>query len=317
MSDRGGSSGSGGRSTIGALLLVANLALAGLNLDKRGYLPVSTGLWEESSVEADGGAALDDAAADGTAGDDAAAEADDPADEDDAAAGDAASGDDGADPSGTAGDAEDAAPETTVIDEVDDWPGGRGPVPLSPPVPRVATIDEEGRLTLSGSAPNWATARLLAELAGTNLPGGFDAVNNQLTWHPDAPADIRSGDVVINSATTFDLNDASIEPGSAPILDLAADILSTRPSLFVVVIGHTDDVGDDEVNAQLALARANAVAEYLIAAGVVPAQIVIAAAGEDDPTASNETQAGRDANRRIELQFKNFFLPTADAGAGS
>ncbi|MDH3682883.1 MAG: OmpA family protein, partial [Acidimicrobiia bacterium] len=200
---------------------------------------------------------------------------------------------------------------------VDDWPGGRGPEPTGPPMPRLATIGADGRLTLTGSVPDWATATRISQVAGANLPAGVDGVNNQLSWHPDAPSDIRSGDVLIDQAATFALGQATIEPASYPTLDLAAELLQSRPSLFVVVIGHTDNVGDEELNAELALDRANAVVGYLVERGVVPGQIVVASAGEDDPTASNETQAGRDANRRIELQFKNFFIPPQDFGQPS
>lgn len=280
-----------------------NLILGLLNLDKLGYLPISTGLWNDEAVQADGAATPTES---GGGDDEPTEEA----------------------PVTDGSDAEAASDETTpttempaqeqstaTSEDVDDWPNGRGPVPVGPPVPRLATIDADGRMTLTGSVPNWATAQALVQIGGSNLPGGPDDVNNQLTWHPEASADIRAGDVLVDSAATFGLGETEIVP-PVPILDLAIQVLQSRPSLFVVVVGHTDDVGDEEQNAQIALARAEAVVAYLVEGGVVPTQIVVASAGEDDPTASNETEAGRDANRRIELQFKNFFIPPTDFGSG-
>lgn len=275
------------RRLVAAVLVVLNLTLIALNLDKHGLLPFSSGLW--SSEPGETVAARDDSVTTSTTAPRLIT---------------------------------DTSSETVVASsadnevDVDDWPGGRGPVPEGPPVPRRATIFADGRVDLTGSAPDWATAIRIADYAGRNLPGGVEAVNNQLTWHPDASTDVRSGDVVIDQAATFDVGQSVISPESGPALDLAAQLLRSRPSLFVVVIGHTDDVGDEELNAQLALDRANAVVGYLIGTGVVPGQIVVAAAGEDDPTASNETAAGREANRRIELQFKNFLIPPQDFGAG-
>ena len=262
-----------GRLVIAGGLLILNLALLVLNLDKHRLLPV------------------------------------DP-DPDETAAGDTTVTTPGAD-GAVAG--ESTLPPSTAADAttttVDDWPGGHGPVPEGPPVPRVAVIAADGTVTLTGSSPNWATALKIVEFAGANLPGGTEVVDNQLTWHPDASTDTQSGLVVMDQAATFGVAGSEIDPSSTPGLDLTAEILSSRPSLFVVVIGHTDDQGDADVNAQLALDRANAVVDYLVDKGVIPGQLVVASAGEDDPFASNETEAGRGQNRRIELRFENFLIP--------
>ncbi|MEL7156415.1 MAG: OmpA family protein, partial [Actinomycetota bacterium] len=125
----------------------------------------------------------------------------------------------------------------------------------------------------------------------------------------------QSGNVFIEQAATFSLGQSDIDPASLPTLDFVAGLLNTRPSLFVVVIGHTDDVGDEQLNAELAFTRANAVVDYLVGqGGVVPGQLVVASAGEDAPVASNDTAEWREFNRRIELQFKNFLVPPGQIG---
>lgn len=197
-----------------------------------------------------------------------------------------------------------------VAGEADDWPGGRGPAPEGAPARRRLTINPDGTMTLTGSAPDWATALKTETIAASLNPGGPEAVANQVTWHPDAPADVRAGDVVIDQAATFGVGDSAIDPASFPVLDQAAQYLLTYPTVFVVIIGHTDDVGDEDVNVNLSLDRANAVFDYLVSKGVVPGQLILASAGEDDPTASNETAEGREVNRRIEMQFKNFLTPS-------
>ena len=181
-----------------------------------------------------------------------------------------------------------------------DWPGGPGPVPTGDPPPRRATLGADGRLQLTGSAPNWGVATKIAQYAAEKLPGGAGAVDNVLTWHPDAPAETQSGEVVMTGAATFAPGGAEIDPGSFPVLDLAAQIMVAHPTVFAVVIGHTDDQGDEAANAELASIRAAAVVDYLVGKGVVPGQLVVAAAGEDDPVADNQTAEGRGGRDEIE-----------------
>jgi len=195
-----------------------------------------------------------------------------------------------------------------------DWPGGPGPVPTGEPVVRRATLGADGRLQLTGSAPSWAVATKVVQYAGEKLPGGAAAVDNQLTWHPDAAPEIQSGDVVIPQAAAFAPGGNEIDPASLPLLDLAAQIMVNHPTVFAVVIGHTDDQGDEATNAELASVRATAVVDYLIGKGVVAGQLVVAAAGEDDPLADNQTAEGRNANRRAEIRFKNFLISDASLG---
>ena len=282
-------------------LLVVNLVLVWLNLAKHDLVTLSFGSADETEagsaavggVDGDVGDVGGDVEVDPLAGDDSA-------DSDTGGAvGDPADGDGQETTPTTAG-----APTT-----VDDWPGGRGPVPDGPAEPRVAVVDTNGGMQLTGSAPDWATVTKIVQYAGEKLPGGPAAVDNQLTWHPDASSSTQWGDVVMPDAVTFAVGLSDIEPGSVAGLDLAAEILTEHPTVFAIVIGHADNQGDDGDNAQLAADRAGAVVDYLIGQGVVPGQIVVASAGEDDPTASNATEEGRALNRRAEIQFKNLLIP--------
>jgi outer membrane protein OmpA-like peptidoglycan-associated protein len=67
------------------------------------------------------------------------------------------------------------------------------------------------------------------------------------------------------------------------------------------VEGHTDSIGTESANMQLSRARAQVVKEYLIARGVPPERLATVGHGEKEPVAGNETDDGRQRNRRVEL----------------
>jgi outer membrane protein OmpA-like peptidoglycan-associated protein len=77
--------------------------------------------------------------------------------------------------------------------------------------------------------------------------------------------------------------------------------LNEYPKTTVTVMGYTDSVGSTESNRDLSRRRARAVADYLGQRGVSPARMVVDSRGEEDPIASNDTEAGRAQNRRVEL----------------
>jgi len=69
----------------------------------------------------------------------------------------------------------------------------------------------------------------------------------------------------------------------------------------IEVAGHTDNVGSDAYNQQLSVQRANAVAAYLGGKNVIQQRMMIVGAGETHPIATNDTDAGRAQNRRVEI----------------
>ncbi|MEL7026008.1 MAG: OmpA family protein [Pseudomonadota bacterium] len=83
-----------------------------------------------------------------------------------------------------------------------------------------------------------------------------------------------------------------------------AQSLNKYPDTNVQVVGHTDDIGSFEYNRDLSLRRANSVAQVLRSGGVSGARINTFGAGYDQPIASNRTDAGRAANRRVEITIR-------------
>jgi outer membrane protein OmpA-like peptidoglycan-associated protein len=69
----------------------------------------------------------------------------------------------------------------------------------------------------------------------------------------------------------------------------------------VTVVGHTDNTGGDAVNDPLSRDRAEAVRNYLAARGLDPARVTVQGRGAREPVAGNDTEAGRAANRRVEI----------------
>ena len=100
----------------------------------------------------------------------------------------------------------------------------------------------------------------------------------------------------------FDTDSADINPESAPILAEIAKLLQARPSLNILVVGHTDNQGAYEYNMNLSGRRAGAVARYLADQhGLAPNRMHSAGVGFLAPVSSNDTPAGRAKNRRVEL----------------
>lgn len=114
-----------------------------------------------------------------------------------------------------------------------------------------------------------------------------------------APAPVKQR--IVLRGVNFDFNSADIRPEARPVLDQAAQILKANRNVEVRVEGHTDSVGTPEYNQALSLRRAESVFRYLVNRGVDPERCRVEGFGESRPIASNETDAGRAQNRRVEL----------------
>ena len=101
---------------------------------------------------------------------------------------------------------------------------------------------------------------------------------------------------------TFAFDSYQVQPQFQATLNEVAQTLQAYPSTIIDVLGHTDSVGSDAYNQQLSQQRAQAVANYLIQRGVQPARIATRGYGESMPIADNSTEAGRAANRRVEIK---------------
>jgi outer membrane protein OmpA-like peptidoglycan-associated protein len=99
----------------------------------------------------------------------------------------------------------------------------------------------------------------------------------------------------------FEFDKATLTPEAMAILDKAASLLATQEKVVVEVAGHTDSVGTEEYNQKLSERRAIAVKDYLESKGINATRLTAMGYGELQPVASNDTDAGRAQNRRVEL----------------
>src|SRR5690606_31185653 len=99
----------------------------------------------------------------------------------------------------------------------------------------------------------------------------------------------------------FEFDSWTIGDADAEFLDRVAAVLADQPERRVRITGYTDALGELPYNRRLSESRAKAVADYLAARGVREEQMVMVAGGPENPIASNETEEGREANRRVEI----------------
>jgi outer membrane protein OmpA-like peptidoglycan-associated protein len=107
--------------------------------------------------------------------------------------------------------------------------------------------------------------------------------------------------VTMTSQTAFEVDSANIHPGFRSTLDKVADVVVRYGKTTLTVVGHTDSTGAETYNQRLSERRALSVAQYLESRNVNGLRLATAGRGELDPVASNDTEAGRQANRRVEI----------------
>lgn len=100
----------------------------------------------------------------------------------------------------------------------------------------------------------------------------------------------------------FDTDKADLKPESAPSLAEIGKLLKAEPNLKVYIVGHTDNVGVFDYNMSLSQRRAKSVVEQLVQSyGISLDRLRAAGAGMIAPVASNDDEAGRAKNRRVEI----------------
>ena len=109
------------------------------------------------------------------------------------------------------------------------------------------------------------------------------------------------GLIVNISDVLFDFNKYTLKPGAREKMAKVAGILLAYPGLKIQLEGHTDSIGSDEYNQKLSEQRAATVRDYLVQQGVPMASVAAVGLGKASPVASNDTAAGRQRNRRVDM----------------
>jgi outer membrane protein OmpA-like peptidoglycan-associated protein len=123
----------------------------------------------------------------------------------------------------------------------------------------------------------------------------------------------RDGDninLIMPGNITFATNSANINAGFYEVLNSVAVVIEEFDKTLVVVAGHTDSKGSDAYNKSLSQKRAASVSSYFRSKNVLPERLETVGFGESQPIASNQNDAGRNQNRRVEITL----LPISDQG---
>ncbi len=125
--------------------------------------------------------------------------------------------------------------------------------------------------------------------------------------------DSARGLIVNMSDVLFDTGQYSLQPAAREKLSKISGIVLAYPTLKLAVEGYTDSVGSDQSNKILSENRASAVRDFLVKQGIVSSSISSNGFGANQPVASNDTAAGRQQNRRVELVVSGDVIGSSSA----
>jgi outer membrane protein OmpA-like peptidoglycan-associated protein len=117
----------------------------------------------------------------------------------------------------------------------------------------------------------------------------------------------RQGDNIVLAMpgdVLFAFNSDAISPPFFGPLQAIAQTINQYPATYVDVVGHADAVGSDAYNQELSERRASSTASFLINQGILRERLFVGGRGESQPRASNDTDAGRAQNRRVEIVLR-------------
>ena len=141
-----------------------------------------------------------------------------------------------------------------------------------------------------------------SELSGvaTRLAAKEDKLEDQLAR---LKAKVTETEVVIQlpGSILFDFDSANIRPDADRALNDVAQLIKAYESRSVRVEGHTDSIASDDYNLALSERRAGSVADWFARNGIERARLAATGYGEGKPVATNDTGAGRQLNRRVEV----------------
>jgi OOP family OmpA-OmpF porin len=131
------------------------------------------------------------------------------------------------------------------------------------------------------------------------VKAGYKEIHKDLYLVP-----IEIGQVVRLNNVFFDFDKWDLRPESFVELDRVVKLMNENPAIEIEMSAHTDSKGSDEYNFKLSDNRARSVMEYIISKGIASTRITSKGYGETVPVATNETDEGRQLNRRVEFKIE-------------
>jgi OOP family OmpA-OmpF porin len=200
-----------------------------------------------------------------------------------------------------------------VTDEFDKCPGTPAGTPVdSVGCPLPQDDDGDGVVNENDKCPGTPPGKKV-DAVGCEIDGDDDGdgILNSVDQCPNSPAGSRVNNVgcpfdreLLLQGVKFATNSDELLPESLPILENAIATLKRYPEVNIEVAGHTDNRGSDAYNLDLSSRRAASVLKYLKDGGVTNT-ITSRGYGESEPIASNDTDDGRQQNRRVVLRALN------------
>ncbi len=185
----------------------------------------------------------------------------------------------------------------------------------------IGCASNQAKGTVIGAAAGGVVGGLIGKKAGNTAVGAIigavvgGAAGNYIGNYMDKQAEEMKQDIAgakiervgegikitFDSGLLFDVNKASLKPASIDNLNNLARILNKYEDTEIVLEGHTDSDGSEELNLTLSRSRATSVANYLKKLNVRETRFTVMGYGESQPVASNETVEGKQMNRRVEV----------------
>lgn len=155
---------------------------------------------------------------------------------------------------------------------------------------------EQARIDADTDRASADAAADQAALAAAELQRQIDTLKAEAT---------ERGLVLTLGDLLFAFDSSELKSGGTITLDRLVNFLNQYPERRVVIEGHTDNVGTDDYNQHLSQRRADAVSRYLQSKGISGARLEAKGIGKESPLASNDSESGRQQNRRVELIIDN------------
>jgi outer membrane protein OmpA-like peptidoglycan-associated protein len=114
-------------------------------------------------------------------------------------------------------------------------------------------------------------------------------------------APIEKNEAIRLNNIFFEFSKSELKEESFPELNRLIKLLSDNPPIQIEIAGHTDNVGSDADNLELSKSRAASVVNYLVKGGIKANRLTSQGFGETKPIATNETEEGKQLNRRVEF----------------
>lgn len=183
---------------------------------------------------------------------------------------------------------------------------GQGPTQRQGGGAVIGALAGAGIGALAGDGQGAAIGAGIGALLGAGVGTWLDAQEQQLEQDlAGTGAEVVQVEdallVTLPNGVTFDFDSADLRPEFRRPLNRVAATLNAYPESRIAVVGHADSTGDDAYNQTLSERRAAEVAAKLARQGVARQRLAASGMGERAPVASNATEAGRAANRRVEI----------------